>query len=266
MWVVFGIASVLAIAAVAFLLVAVIVTVTDDGGSEAVVATEDTAATGPTTTLPGGRLAPEPPIPATDGPYEFFYTEPDGDPVAWDPCGPIRYVVNSRLAPEGAMAILDEAIARIEEATGLVFIDEGSTDEMAPVGDEVRPDSQPERYGEGWAPVLISWTDAMADPELDGAAGLASPTWREADSGEQVYITGYVEMAGDYAAGLIAQGGRDDVLGIMMHELGHLVGLGHVEPSDEVMTDDPNSTPSVWGDGDRVGLALVGRGECEPDL
>ncbi len=266
LWVAFGIASIVAVCAVVFLLVAVVVTVSDDGTDGDAAASTQVADSDPTTTLPGGRLAPEPPIPTTDGPHEFFDLEPDGDPVTWDPCDPIAYVVNDARAPEGAMEILDEAIARVEEATGLVFVDEGATDEMAPVGDEVRPDYDPGRYGEGWSPVLISWTDAMADPELDGAAGLASPSWREAASGEQVYVTGYVEMAGDYAAGLIAQGGRDDVLGIMMHELGHLVGLGHVTPSDQVMTDDPSSTPSVWGRGDLVGLATVGRGECEPDL
>jgi hypothetical protein len=259
LWALFAVLTVVALAAVAFMVVAVAVTVGDDDpdtrGSDPVAAEEA-----------GRRLAPEPPIPATDGPHAFFHVEPDGDPVAWDPCDPIRYVVNDARAPEGAMEILDEAIALVEQATGLVFVDEGATDETVPVGDEDRPDSDPGRYGDGWSPVLISWTDAMAEPELDGAAGLASPRWREAASGERVYVTGYVELAGDVAARLIARGGRDDVLGIMMHELGHLVGLQHVAPADHVMTDDPRSTPSVWASGDLVGLAAVGRGECEPDV
>lgn len=262
-WIALGLGSVAAVGAVLFLVVALVVTADDDGDAATAAGTTAPAAS---TTLPGGRLAPAPPIPTTDGPHEFFDVEPDGDPVAWDPCDPIHYVVNDARAPEGAMEILDEAIALVEQATGLVFVDDGPTDEMAPVGEQVRPDSDPGRYGEGWSPVLISWTDAMADPELDGAAGLALPSWVEAASGERVWVTGFVEMAGDYAAGLIRQGGRDDVLGIMMHELGHLVGLGHVTPSDEVMTDDPDSTPSVWGDGDLVGLSAVGRGECEPDV
>ncbi|HEX7133396.1 MAG TPA: hypothetical protein VF228_12525 [Iamia sp.] len=266
-WVAFGFACLLALAATVFLVVAVVVTTGDDDPDAQVATETSTAEDAVTTTLPGGRLAPEPPIPTTDGPHEWFYEETDGDPVAWDPCDAIHYVVNDELAPEGAMEIMDDAIALVEQATGLVFVDDGPTDEMAPVGvDGERADSDPARYGDGWSPVLISWTDAMAHPELDGAAGLANPTWREAASGERVYITGYIEMAGDYAADLIAQGGRDDVLGIMMHELGHLVGLAHVTPSDQVMTDDPNSTPSVWGTGDLVGLATVGRGECEPDL
>jgi hypothetical protein len=249
-----------------FLAGAIIVTRDGDGSDDVAAATTAPGADATTTTLPGGRLAPAPPIPTVDGPHTFFTTEDDGDPVAWDPCDPIHYVVNDGRAPAGAMEILDEAIALVEEATGLVFVDDGPTDEMAPVGEQVRPDSDPARYGDGWSPVLISWTTAMADPELDGAAGLALPSYQEAASGELVYVTGYVEMAGDYAMGLIDQGRRDAVLGVMMHELGHLVGLGHVTPSDEVMTDDPESTPSQWGRGDLVGLSAVGRGECEPDV
>ncbi|QYG92888.1 hypothetical protein HC251_10910 [Iamia sp. SCSIO 61187] len=264
----FGLAVVALLCSLVFLAGAVLYRAQDDDTASAAAegATEEVAAEAPPTTRADGRLAPPPVAAATDDPFTFFTTEADGDPVAWDPCDPIEYVVNSARAPEGAMGILDQAVAKIEEATGLVFVDEGATDEMAPVGDEVRPDSDPGRYGEGWSPVLISWTDAMADPELDGAAGLALPSFRVAASEEEVYVTGYVEMAGDYAADLIAAGRSADVLGVMMHELGHLVGLGHVTPSDQVMTDDPNSTPSEWGDGDRAGLALVGTGECEPDL
>lgn len=261
LWAALAASVVLALAAVAFLAVAVVASGEDEPAA-AVVAPPASAPT----PGPDGRLAPPPPIPTTDGPHSFVDLEPDGDPVAWDPCDPIPYVVNPRLAPEGADGILHEAIAEVEAATGLVFVDEGTTDEVVPVGDQGRADTDPARYGDGWSPVLISWTDAEASPDLEGNAGLALPSWQEAASGERVYVTGYIEMAGDYAAGLLAQGQRDDVVGIMMHELGHLVGLGHVDPADQVMTDDPSSTPREWGAGDLAGLAAVGRGECEPDV
>jgi hypothetical protein len=262
LWAALAASVVMALAAVAFLAVAVVASGEDEPAA-AVVAPP--AASTPTPG-PDGRLAPPPPIPTADGPHSFVDLEPDGDPVAWDPCDPIPYVVNPRLAPEGAEGILHEAIAEVEAATGLVFVDEGTTDEVVPVGDQGRADTDPARYGDGWSPVLISWTDAEASPDLEGNAGLALPSWQEAASGERVYVTGYIEMAGDYAAGLLAQGQRDDVVGIMMHELGHLVGLGHVDPADQVMTDDPSSTPREWGAGDLAGLAAVGRGECEPDV
>jgi len=56
-----------------------------------------------------------------------------------------------------------------------------------------------------------------------------------------------------------------------MHELGHVLGLGHVGASDELMYS-PNapaadSTPNVfqndWGPGDLNGLEILGRhGPC----
>lgn len=266
----FAVAGLALVAAVVFLAGVLIVMASDDGGSDEVAATTAPAgappADAPTTTLPGGRLAPAPPEPTAEGDFTFIETEPDGDPSAWDPCDPIHYVVNSRRAPDGAMGILEQALARISEATGLVFVPDGETDEPAPVEDDFRPTEDPERYGEGVSPVLITWTDAMEDPELDTAAGLALPTSLESESGEYVYVTGYIEMGGDYAQDLIDQGRADDVLGIMMHELGHLVGLGHVTDPTEVMTDDPESTPSEWGAGDLQGLYQVGTGECVPDL
>lgn len=260
--------AVMALAASVVFLVGVLVVRDGDDDEPTATGGPDVtrAADGTTTTLPGGRLAPEPPVPTGEGDFTFIEAEPDGDPAAWDPCDPIRYVVNSRRAPDGAMGILAEAIDRVMEATGLVFVAEGATDEPAPVTDDGRPLSDPARYGEGVSPVLITWTDSMEDPDLEDAAGLALPISQVSASGEYVYVTGYIEMAGDYAQGLIDQGRSDDVLGVMMHELGHLVGLGHVRDPAQVMTDDPASTPSEWGVGDLQGLHRVGTGECVPDL
>ena len=46
-----------------------------------------------------------------------------------------------------------------------------------------------------------------------------------------------------------------------MHELGHLVGLGHVDAPDELMSAE-NHGLLTWGPGDRAGLSAVGAGRC----
>ena len=47
---------------------------------------------------------------------------------------------------------------------------------------------------------------------------------------------------------------------VLMHELGHIVGLQHVSSPHEVMSSNPTD-PSVidWGSGDLDGLRLLGR-------
>ena len=54
--------------------------------------------------------------------------------------------------PDGAAAI-DDAIVRIESATGLRFVHDGDTTEK-PSTD--RPTMDPRRYGARWSPVLVT--------------------------------------------------------------------------------------------------------------
>jgi len=225
-----------------------------------------TTAPPPVTTDPLARLAPEPAIPTETGPHLYLGLESDGDPVTWDPCDPIRFVVNDRLAPDGAAEVVAEAMARVTAATGLVFVDEGVTDEPPAQGSS-RLRRDPARYGEAWSPVLISWTDAAEVPGLEGYAGLTQPLSVWADEGEAIYVTGYVALDRHYAADAMAWGDRAYLVSLVMHELGHLVGLGHVGEITEVMTDDPGGVNALdWGPGDRFALATVGRGECDPDI
>jgi hypothetical protein len=217
-----------------------------------------------TTTAPPVRRAPEVPLPAGNGPHLYIATEADGDPVTWDPCDPVRFVVNSRLAPPGAPEILAEAMARVSAATGLVFADAGPSDEPPPVG-PTRPLRDPARYGEGWSPVLISWTDQTEVPALTEFDGFAWVQWVPAEAGEAIHVSGNVELDVRDVAEMLSRGDREQVVALVMHELGHLVGLAHVPDTTEVMTDDPGGIVALdWGTGDRYGLAALGHGECDP--
>ena len=218
-----------------------------------------------TTTAPPARLAPLPAPPPEPGFHSFIGRETDGDPVTWDPCETIQYVVNSRRAPAGAAEIVAEAMAAVSEATGLVFEDRGPTDEPP---SQPRPLRDPARYGEGWSPVLISWTDPEEWPRLaeEPATGFGGPTWVGTDGGEAESVTGEIQLDGAWATEAVEIGWRSDVVHLVMHELGHLVGLDHVDAIGEVMYGgDDGSWPTVWGPGDRAGLVAVGSGDCDPD-
>ena len=92
------------------------------------------------------------PIPALDDRYVYVSMQSGGKkPVAYEPWRPIHYVT--------------KAIAEASRATGLVFIDDGPTQERP---DPERAAYDPEFYGDQWSPVLISWTDPTEDPRLAG--------------------------------------------------------------------------------------------------
>ena len=52
---------------------------------------------------------------------------------------------------------------------------------------------------------------------------------------------------------------------MLRHEVGPLIGLDHVEDKAALMHPS-DGTQTTWGPGDRAGLAILGAGECQPDL
>ncbi len=201
------------------------------------------------------------------GPYLFIAAQEDsGQPVAYDPCRPIRYVVNPRTEPPGGAALVDDALATISSMTGLVFEREGTTTEEP--SDE-RPAFQPDRYGDRWAPVLIAWSDAEAYPRLQtptlGLGG--SVALMLSDGSPTVYVTGTVALDGEELGRYIGDpDGVEFVTGVILHELGHLVGLDHVNDPSQIMHEYAHGENSQLGDGDIEGLRHLGRGECVPGL
>lgn len=228
---------------------------------------ETTTSVPPQTTTPPTRLAPPPTAPPEPGPHAFIDREADGDPITWDPCETIQYVVNARTAPPGGPELLAEAIAETSAATGLVFEDRGATDE-AP-SSKVRPLADPDRYGEGWSPVLIAWTDATEVSDLDDTvAGAAAPYSVHAGGGRYENVSGVVHLDGPDLAELLDHGLRADVVALLLHELGHLIGLHHVDDTSQVMYHNRDGRAEVtdgWSPGDLTGLAALGNGPCNPD-
>lgn len=229
-----------------------------------------------------GRQAPPPGVDASDRPlglppavrtvstsYAFLEQQADGaGPVAWDPCRPVHYVVRPDGEPEGGRDAITAAVARMQAATGLVFVDDGETTE-APATD--RAPYQPDRYGKRWAPLLVAWSDEVETPALaDSVAGIGGPMAVAIGGGPAVSVTGTVALDVDAVAtmaGVAVGAERDDLLRVLIeHELGHVLGLGHVDDPTQIM--NPELTPGVTelGAGDLTGLAQLGAGACEPRL
>ncbi|WP_426571711.1 matrixin family metalloprotease [Aquihabitans sp. McL0605] len=210
-------------------------------------------------------LGKPPPSPRDPGPFAFIHSHADGSPVTWDPCRPIRYVVNPAGAPASGDEVIRGAIRRTSEATGLEFEAAGETDEAASVN---RPPFQPGRYGDRWAPVLIAWSDEEATPELGGAvAGLTVPlAATDPQRDELAYVSGVIILDTDVFAGAGSVSG-DRARAIVQHEAGHLVGLDHVDDAHQLMYPSARERSALdWGSGDLAGLHQLGSGTCRPAL
>lgn len=215
------------------------------------------------------RLAtlPRPVEPA--GPYRFLWTQTGTNaPVTYDPCRPIQVVVNTRTQPAAAAGLVEDALELLGKLSGMQFVVEATTDE-APSDD--RLDYQLGRYGDRWAPVLVAWSDAEESPRLEEAAGYAGSTYVELDDGTLTYVTGSVVLDGPGMAEYLEVSepdfdGRATATDLVLHELGHLIGLDHVDDEDQVMFPEWRDGAVGLGAGDLAGLRALGQGACVPSL
>lgn len=212
---------------------------------------------------PLGRPLPAPP---EGGPHSFIAFQPDGvTPVAYDPCRPVHYVVRPDNAPAGGEEAVHAAFARLAEVTGLRFVHDGGSDEASTLD---RPIFQPDRYGDRWAPVLVAWETEEQNPALAGdTVGQAGSVAVALGKGTQVYVTGTVSLdAGRMPEILAFRDGAETARGIILHELGHLVGLGHVDDPAQLMYPEARREVPDFEAGDLTGLAVLGSGPCVPEL
>ena len=220
----------------------------------------------PTPTVSAGErmLLPTLVVPY-DPSFTFSMTQPGSfEPVAFDPCRPIDYVIRTAGAPADAQALVELALHRVSEASGLMFRNVGSTDE-APSDD--RLNYQPDRYGDRWAPVLISWSTPAEYAQLAGPViGVTSTEPVDAPDGRLVRVSGEVALDSEQITQQVQAGDRAIALAVITHELGHLVGLGHVNDERELMYPSARPVVTAFGPGDLTGLAALGNGTCFESL
>jgi hypothetical protein len=193
--------------------------------------------------------------PATAG-WSPSYVDDKGRPARWDPCAPIHYVVNPGWLPVGGRSDLAAALSRLSKASGLHFVDDGDTDERP---SQARAAYQPARYGKRWAPLLIGWFPP-AETDLGLGHGVAGMTIAVAIPGSNggSIVTGQVALDADRQLPAGFGPGVSDGE-VLLHELAHAVGLGHVLDATQVMYPQTTNSESQYGAGDRAGLAAVGR-------
>lgn len=203
--------------------------------------------------------------PSVEGPHEFMVTQPDGgEPAAFDRCRPIRVTINPARMPAGAVGVVDDALDEISEAAGVVFEVEEETTERP--SEERAP--QQARYGDRWAPVLIAWSDEEELAALGGdVAGVGGPVAVNEFGSDRLYlVTGIVVLDGPDAAAILERPeGRAELTAIVLHELGHLLGLDHVSDDSQLMFPEQRELTSLQ-DGDLAGLRELAEQPCAGQL
>ena len=186
-----------------------------------------------------------------------FLAQVGGKPVRWNPCVPIHYVVNVSEAPPGSSQDVQGAIDRVSTATGITFINDGTTTEIP---QRNRSAYQPDRYGDRWAPVVIAWaTQAETDIQFHEGdeyfAAVARPLGPP--NGQAQFVSGWVVVnaADPNPPGWGSPGSQGPTV---LHELGHIVGLDHVSSNYELM-EPSGGYVTEFGPGDRAGLERLGR-------
>jgi hypothetical protein len=204
--------------------------------------------------------------------YSFSFVRADGcTPVRFDPCQPVHYVLNAAEAPPTGAADVREAFSRLAGATGVTFVDDGMTDEVSRRGPSV-----PDRYPGRWAPILVVWVHELGRQGNIEVVGSGFP-----DRIDDALVSGTLTLNSDAVInrarstpvpGGFGSGGGPGVGAIgaegvtwgrvILHELAHIMGLGHTRDRDQLMypeTAEQTSHTTDYRSGDREGLRLLGR-------
>jgi hypothetical protein len=193
-----------------------------------------------------------------NGAYSFIALGPNGRPVRFNPCAPIHYATNLSQAPPTVAGDITTALNEITAATGMQFVNDGPTSE---VPTSHRPAEDAARYGHRWSPLVIAW---LAPTQTDllpaGAAGVGGPQWVDDTAGQGVTVTAEVVVDAPAAAGLAPGYGSGATVGkLLLHELGHTIGLGHTGDPTQIMYPTlSQSALSAYGSGDLTGLSNLG--------
>lgn len=209
------------------------------------------------------QTAPARPAPAPAGKAASYslHENTDGSVTRWNPCaGPISVRVNAAKAPAGGLEDARAALAQVSAATGLALTYAGATD-FVPTRANER--SRP-------ADIVIAWVPRGSAPgQSDYFSGSAigvgawsstgtstdGRTWSYRISSGAVVIDPDVRLARGFGVG-----GTTGAL--LLHEIAHVMGLGHVTDPTQVM--HPSLLPTTrgsFGAGDLAGLAAVGAGQ-----
>lgn len=177
-------------------------------------------------------------------------------PLTYDRCYSIPYRINTANAQAGWVSDVHTAAGLIEAATGIDFVYLGTSNEV-PSASRLQADH-----------VLVAFTTSATVPQLGGGViGYGGSVYDGLANAVRVvpeqFFHGFAYF--DAATPMTSGFGTGLAFGqVALHELGHVVGLGHVANTDEIMNDVAINRSGTFGTGDLLGLGLLYRTQACP--
>jgi Matrixin len=208
-----------------------------------------------------------------DGPFSFLavtYVDGQREPVRWNPCQPIEYELDVVHGPPETASAISGALDLASGASGISFRFDGTVDRGFAAMRHGRYLLDPIRSV--YRPVLIEVVPHATFRTYHVPKRVLACTHPE--KGVQVHddqwVSGYVVVDGGVR---YARTGRWSMELVIAHELGHLLGLGHVQAPDELMFSSQVAKGVIpapidgWGPGDLQGLERLGADQgCLPHV
>jgi hypothetical protein len=179
-------------------------------------------------------------------PYAFESTATGSKaPTKWPTCSTIEYSVDMSNAPKNAAAVIARDTTIAHEITGLAF---RRIHESAPPNFTTYDESG------SIAPVIFAWVGA---DQLFGQKNVNALTVPIVDATRTHYTSGVVLFNDDMNTDFETH--PKFATNLVLHELGHILGLRDVSAPSEIMTYylQPNTTIGTYARGDLAGLSRL---------
>ena len=187
-------------------------------------------------------------------PQDYSVNNYAGQVMRWNPCAPVHWRADLRLAPPGALTTVQQSVAALSAATGISFVYDGTATYIPQPSSTTQP-----------APLVVSFGRHSGQPlgsnYLTGSGQIGDGGYRAVGTwnGKAVIYrltSSYVVIDADAYRFRSSQIKSSTLL----HELGHAVGLNHARQASEVMYPVISPTTGTsYAAGDLTGFRLVGR-------
>jgi hypothetical protein len=180
--------------------------------------------------------------------------------ISWKTCKPLTYRLNTLEAGPGDRKTLKKSLKKITQASGYRFKYVGKTKQKPQSGS----------HNPRGTDIVIAWLDKSKtnmipnDNVLGVGGAFTDGRHSRLFDGRLVLNTPILDQLPDGFGTGNATGYLGTRGAVIMHELAHVMGLGHAREESQIMYPSVTYKKAKWGAGDYQGLKQLGngRGKC----